>query len=780
MGFLDNGWEEIMHKGKSPSSPSSRLLPKKWRFKSSSPKLSPSAASTLWSHEGNCRWTSMSGRTAQLTKTLLLYLSEMERATLQKVALQCLQEFDLGPFAVPKDGSMKRSKKSNFSFKGKSKNSSFLDNLKDNFKDIGKENKDPGNTTFVFGIPLSKCIANDIALQRRRSSQRKERRESLDLANTTYRIKQPGKGANGKTGGSSSVNGSGKDISKRQTLPSESSQSESEKSGPNASLLEALSLSTSSSDCHRKEKRKALAPREPQVPHVVTACFKYIDNHGLRVLGIFRVGGSKKRIKQLREEFDSGNDVKFHDSYNAHDVAALLKEYFRDLPEPLMSRDLYPAFIATTNIEDIERRVKVLHYLVCLLPIVHVDTLYALMKFLHKVSCYAKDSIDENGEELPGNKMDTHNLATLFGPNLLHKLKPVKDKDFHCDGSQESVEESREVIEVVQSMIEHHEEIFQVSAEDHNELMKRLLENDPEALDYILNRISAVQMGYRPSTSESSVFDGSDLSSAPHTPTGDSDPFRPRVTSEGIPHHINSNHSGHGSPASPPKGLTGVSLAHHQAKSVSFSGEEEAQPSSQEPQLQPQQPQPAMQTAAMGMKKKKQPPPRLNLSQTPKSPPAYTSPVVFYTPPVSPTALPSYQEHMIRKKVASPVLGRTASNSNPVNSASTAGVLSSPLRSSTPVMSPTAASSVSNYPKSPTLDPWETLYVNRTVTNKGSNSTTKEVRTELDSGTGSVKSPQKTTKESTSNECQKEKWLQWQKVASENSSGDMYEQETLV
>ena len=52
---------------------------------------------------------------------------------------------------------------------------------------------------------------------------------------------------------------------------------------------------------------------------------------------------------QLREEFDSSQDVRLNEEHNPHDVAALLKEYFRDLPDPLLTRDLYAAFIATRS-----------------------------------------------------------------------------------------------------------------------------------------------------------------------------------------------------------------------------------------------------------------------------------------------------------------------------------------------------------------------------------------------------------------------------------------------
>lgn len=47
----------------------------------------------------------------------------------------------------------------------------------------------------------------------------------------------------------------------------------------------------------------------------------------------------------MREQFDSGEKTMFTAEDNPHDVAALFKEYFRDLPEPLLTRDLYAAFL---------------------------------------------------------------------------------------------------------------------------------------------------------------------------------------------------------------------------------------------------------------------------------------------------------------------------------------------------------------------------------------------------------------------------------------------------
>lgn len=53
-------------------------------------------------------------------------------------------------------------------------------------------------------------------------------------------------------------------------------------------------------------------------------------------------------MPQLREEFDRGVDVQLDEEHSVHDVAALLKEFLRDMADPLLTKELYTAFINTT------------------------------------------------------------------------------------------------------------------------------------------------------------------------------------------------------------------------------------------------------------------------------------------------------------------------------------------------------------------------------------------------------------------------------------------------
>ena len=81
------------------------------------------------------------------------------------------------------------------------------------------------------------------------------------------------------------------------------------------------------------------------VPEIVKQCCVHIEKYGLETVGIFRIDSSKKRIKEIREQFNRGESVVLDSSYNPLDVACLLKDYLRSLPEPLLTRKLYNAFI---------------------------------------------------------------------------------------------------------------------------------------------------------------------------------------------------------------------------------------------------------------------------------------------------------------------------------------------------------------------------------------------------------------------------------------------------
>lgn len=104
-----------------------------------------------------------------------------------------------------------------------------------------------------------------------------------------------------------------------------------------------------SSDAASKQNQNLAVRSEGLVPNIVKSCCRHISEFGLDVVGIFRIDSSKKRIKELKEMYDTGREVVLNESFNPNDAACLLKEYLRSLPEPLLTRELYSGFIAANS-----------------------------------------------------------------------------------------------------------------------------------------------------------------------------------------------------------------------------------------------------------------------------------------------------------------------------------------------------------------------------------------------------------------------------------------------
>lgn len=62
-------------------------------------------------------------------------------------------------------------------------------------------------------------------------------------------------------------------------------------------------------------------------------------------VGLFRKSGVKSRIQALRQMNESSpEDVNYEDQ-SAYDVADMVKQFFRDLPEPLLTSKLGETFL---------------------------------------------------------------------------------------------------------------------------------------------------------------------------------------------------------------------------------------------------------------------------------------------------------------------------------------------------------------------------------------------------------------------------------------------------
>lgn len=149
-------------------------------------------------------------------------------------------------------------------------------------------------------------------------------------------------------------------------------------------------------------------------------------------------------------------------------LANLLKRFLRVMPDPVLTLKLYRLFmtangmyshkyqrarLTAADIEDEDKRKKVLHLVLCLLPKAHRDTMEVLFCFLNWVSSF--HTVDEES----GNKMDTWNIATVMAPNI---LRESNDKEVR------SVDQG--AVKVVFDLIENNDEFSEVCLRRHQPL----------------------------------------------------------------------------------------------------------------------------------------------------------------------------------------------------------------------------------------------------------------------------------------------------------------------
>nr|XP_005297675.1 rho GTPase-activating protein 44 isoform X4 [Chrysemys picta bellii] len=154
------------------------------------------------------------------------------------------------------------------------------------------------------------------------------------------------------------------------------------------------------------EEHLAVSGREIAFP--IEACVTMLLECGMQEEGLFRVAPSASKLKKLKAALDCCVvDVQEY-SADPHAIAGALKSYLRELPEPLMTFELYDEWIQASNIQDQDKRLQALWNACEKLPKANYNNIRYLIKFLAKLTEYQD-----------ANKMTPSNVAIVLGPNLL-------------------------------------------------------------------------------------------------------------------------------------------------------------------------------------------------------------------------------------------------------------------------------------------------------------------------------------------------------------------------
>jgi hypothetical protein len=187
------------------------------------------------------------------------------------------------------------------------------------------------------------------------------------------------------------------------------------------------------------------------VPKVVEACIAVVESQGMDMEGIYRKSGPVAAIRQAVAEFDQGKEPDTGDDRGFGDVtvaSSVLKQYFRELPNPLITKNVYPLVKSAIRLDAIAPAVKsnstptlsrikeeadsetyskesllkskitAMRNALSQLPLAHRATLSVLFAHLRRV-------VDQSAI----NRMPERNLGVVFGPTVVRDPNQMESYD---------------------------------------------------------------------------------------------------------------------------------------------------------------------------------------------------------------------------------------------------------------------------------------------------------------------------------------------------------------
>lgn len=145
------------------------------------------------------------------------------------------------------------------------------------------------------------------------------------------------------------------------------------------------------------------------LPQSIQQALRYLRSNCLDQVGLFRKSGVKSRIHALRQMNENFPDNVNYEDQSAYDVADMVKQFFRDLPEPLFTNKLSETFLHIYQYVPKDQRLPAVQAAILLLADENREALQTLLCFLHDVVKLVEE-----------NQMTPMNLAVCLAPSLFH------------------------------------------------------------------------------------------------------------------------------------------------------------------------------------------------------------------------------------------------------------------------------------------------------------------------------------------------------------------------
>ncbi|KAM4051304.1 unconventional myosin-IXb isoform 2-T2 [Anomaloglossus baeobatrachus] len=144
------------------------------------------------------------------------------------------------------------------------------------------------------------------------------------------------------------------------------------------------------------------------VPIVMEILLEYLEMHGLYTEGIYRKSGAANCMRELKMSLEKDPTSVKLDKYAIHAITGILKQWLRELTEPLMTFAQYSEFLKAVELPGKQEQLCAIYKVLGQLPQANYNSLERLIFHLVKVALL---------EDV--NRMSSNSLAIVFAPCIL-------------------------------------------------------------------------------------------------------------------------------------------------------------------------------------------------------------------------------------------------------------------------------------------------------------------------------------------------------------------------
>lgn len=177
------------------------------------------------------------------------------------------------------------------------------------------------------------------------------------------------------------------------------------------------------------------------IPYVVETLLDEIEARGLDEVGLYRIPGSLASVNALKSAFDSGGVVNMEDPkwYDINAATGCFKSYLRELPEPLLTAELFSDFVICGTMGNTPDGIAMLRRCVHRLPAPNYNLLKRLVDHLVLVTKHGVKNL-----------MHAVNLAIVFSMSFLPNSSSTQSVSNDLGAMQT----------MLKTMINAHDQIF--------------------------------------------------------------------------------------------------------------------------------------------------------------------------------------------------------------------------------------------------------------------------------------------------------------------------------